>query len=65
LKGPAFELEGGDMAEFIRGKMEIAGLVGPLWFIGWLFTVGYAELPFFKAFIALAFWPYFLGSTLA
>jgi len=51
------------MAEFIRGKMEIAGLVGPLWIIGWLFTVGFADLPFFKGLIALAFWPYFLGAA--
>jgi hypothetical protein len=44
--------------------MEVAGLVGPLWFMGWLFTVGYAHLSFFKGLLAIAFWPYFLGSAL-
>jgi len=52
------------VAEFIRGKMEVAGLVGPLWIIGWLFTVGFADLAFFKGLLALAFWPYFLGAAL-
>jgi hypothetical protein len=53
-----------DEKRVIRGKMEIAGLVGPLWFTGWLFTIGYVHLPFIKAVWALIFWPYYLGSTL-
>ncbi len=54
---------GSDKRE-IRGKMEIAGLVGPLWVIGWLFTIGYAHLPFGKMIVALLLWPYYLGSAL-
>jgi len=50
--------------KIVKGKMEVAGLVGPIWFIGWLFTIGYAHLSFGKAAIALIFWPYYLGSTL-
>jgi hypothetical protein len=38
--------------------------LGPLWFIGWLFTIGYVHLPFWKAVLALVIWPYYLGSIL-
>ncbi|MCL6466357.1 MAG: hypothetical protein K6T77_06340 [candidate division WOR-3 bacterium] len=41
-------------------------LAGTLWFIGWLFTIGYLHLPFFwKGVLALFIWPYYLGRTLA
>ncbi|NWF78083.1 MAG: hypothetical protein HXY36_05780 [Chloroflexi bacterium] len=35
--------------------------VGPVWFIGWLFTVGYAHLVWWQILLALIVWPYFLG----
>lgn len=38
-------------------------LVGPVWFIGWLFTIGYAKLLWWQAIIALILWPYYLGVT--
>jgi len=39
--------------------------LGPLWFIGWLFTIGYLHLPFFwKGVLALIIWPYYLGRAL-
>ena len=47
----------------MRGAM--GELVGVLWFIGWLFTIGYAHLPFLKAVFALIAWPYYLGSALS
>ena len=50
--------------KYVQGKMEIAGLVGPLWMIGWLFTIGFAGLSFGKGLLALALWPYYLGSML-
>ena len=34
---------------------------GMLWFGGWLFTIGFAHLAFWKAALALIIWPYFLG----
>lgn len=34
---------------------------GPIWLIGWLFTIGFAELTLWKAVLALAIWPYYLG----
>ena len=34
---------------------------GTLWTIGWLFTIGYLQLTFWKGVLALIVWPYFLG----
>jgi len=40
-------------------------IMGPVWFIGWLFTIGYLQLPFFwKGVLALIIWPYYLGKAL-
>jgi len=47
------------------GKMEVAGVMGPLWFTGWLFTIGFAHLGLGKTFLGLVLWPYYLGSVLA
>ena len=35
--------------------------MGLLWFGGWLFTLGFAPLVWWKAILALLLWPYFLG----
>ncbi len=40
-------------------------ITGPLWFIGWVFTIGFSHLVFWKAVLALVIWPYYLGLTLA
>jgi hypothetical protein len=34
---------------------------GMLWIGGWLFTIAFAVLGFWKAVLALIIWPYFLG----
>jgi hypothetical protein len=34
---------------------------GSLWFIGWLFTLAFANLIWWKAILALVVWPYYLG----
>lgn len=34
---------------------------GSLWTVGWLFTIGYLELSFWKGVLALIIWPYYLG----
>jgi hypothetical protein len=39
-------------------------LIGPIWFIGWLFTIGYAGLVWWKILLAIIIWPYFLGQAL-
>lgn len=36
-------------------------LIGPIWFIGWLFTIAFAKLIWWQALLALVVWPYFLG----
>lgn len=38
-------------------------LAGPLWFGGWLFTIGFLKLAVTKAIFALLLWPYYLGVT--
>lgn len=39
-----------------------AGVIaGPLWFWGWLFTIGFAKLIWWQVIIALIIWPYYLG----
>ena len=40
-----------------------ASIIGPLWFIGWLFTIGFANLTFWKAVLALIIWPFYLGNA--
>ena len=40
-------------------------LAGSVWFIGWLFTIGYTHLSFWRAVWALVVWPYYLGTALA
>lgn len=35
--------------------------LGSLWLIGWLFTIGYMRLSFWKGVKALFVWPYYIG----
>jgi hypothetical protein len=58
------EIPMGDERKVIKGKLEMAGLIGPIWCIGWLFTIGYAHLPFWRGVLAILLWPYYLGSSL-
>ncbi len=45
-----------------RSRRGSAGATaGPFWLAGWLFTVAFAELAWWKALLALVLWPYFLG----
>ncbi len=39
--------------------------LGLLWFAGWLFSIGYLELSFWKGLVAIIVWPYFLGVDIA
>ena len=36
-------------------------LAGPVWAVGWLFTIGFLHLAFWKAVTAIVIWPYYLG----
>jgi len=31
------------------------------WFAGWLFTIGFLHLAFWKGVVAIVLWPYFIG----
>lgn len=46
-------------------KIEQHGGLGVLWFIGWLFSIGFLKLGFWKGLLALLIWPYFLGGHIA
>ena len=37
-------------------------IIGPIWFMGWLFTIGFLHLSFWRAVLALVIWPYNLGA---
>jgi hypothetical protein len=43
------------------GNHAASSFAGVLWFIGWLFTIGYANLIWWKIILALIVWPYYLG----
>ena len=45
-------------------KVENQTGVGMLWFIGWLFTIGFTSKGFLGAICALFVWPYMLGASL-
>jgi hypothetical protein len=47
----------------IRIEQHSAG--GLLWFAGWLFTIGFLNLAFWKGVVALIIWPAYLGYALA
>ena len=44
-----------------RIKIEQHSFSGTAWFAGWLFTVGYLQLAFWKGVLAIVLWPYYLG----
>ncbi|HET7871523.1 MAG TPA: hypothetical protein VFL42_03365 [Terriglobales bacterium] len=44
-------------------RIETHSFSGLLWFIGWLFTIGFVHLGFWKGALALLIWPYYLGGA--
>jgi hypothetical protein len=38
---------------------------GALWFAGWLFSLGWLGLGFWKGLLAIVLWPYYIGAALA
>jgi hypothetical protein len=51
------------VADRIRTIKVQADIIGPLWFIGWLFTLAYANLGFWQAVFAIVIWPFYLGNA--
>ena len=52
------------MSEQRRGTGGPGALSGTIWFMGWLFTVGFTHPAFWKALLAIIIWPYYLGAAL-
>jgi hypothetical protein len=48
------------MADKIRIEQHSGS--GLLWGAGWLFTIGFLKLTFWKGALALVLWPYYLGA---
>ena len=46
-----------------RIRIEQHSSLGLVWFGGWLFTIGYLQLLFWKGVLAILLWPYFLGAA--
>jgi hypothetical protein len=40
-------------------------LSGTIWFIGWLFTIGYVHLIWWKIILGIVVWPFYLGGFLS
>jgi len=47
------------MADKVRIEQHSVG--GMFWGAGWLFTIGFLNLTFWKGVLALLIWPYYLG----
>jgi hypothetical protein len=48
-----------------RIRIEQHSSLGLLWMAGWLFTIGYLDLSFWKGVFAILVWPYFVGAAFA
>ena len=44
-----------------RIKIEQHSVGGLLWFSGWLFTIGFLKLAYWKGVFAIVLWPYYVG----
>jgi hypothetical protein len=47
--------------KFKGGGASAGAAGGVIWFIGWLFTIGYVNLVWWKIILGIVVWPYFLG----
>ncbi len=46
-------------------KIKQHGFTGVAWVVGWLFTIGFLHLAFWKGVLALIVWPYYLGVAIS
>ena len=44
-------------------RIEQHSFGGILWVAGWLFTIGFLRVAFWKGVAAIVLWPYYLGVT--
>ena len=53
------------MADDVKYKCrstDFGAFIGPIWGAGWLFTIGFLKLTFWKAVLGIVLWPYYLGA---
>jgi hypothetical protein len=53
------DAEEGTNVEKVRIEQHSFG--GLVWFAGWLFTIGFLQLAFWKGVLAIVLWPVYLG----
>lgn len=46
-------------------KIEQQLFGGGMWFVAWLFTLGFLKLSFGQGLLALIIWPYYIGKALS
>lgn len=46
-------------------KVQASILSGGAWFAAWLFTIGFLNLTFGQAVLAIVIWPYYIGRALS
>lgn len=46
-------------------RIEQHSAAGGLWFVMWLFTIGYLQQDFLHGLLGLVLWPYYLGVALS
>jgi hypothetical protein len=46
-----------------RGGSTAGGLAGAFWFAGWLFTITFADLVWWKIILGIVVWPFYLGDA--
>jgi hypothetical protein len=51
--------EGGETVNKNMG----GALAGAIWFMGWLFTIGFANLVWWKIILGIVVWPFYLGDA--
>jgi hypothetical protein len=64
-EGTATATRAGNRDRSERIRVEQHGATGLLWFAGWLFTIGFLQLSFWKGVLALLLWPYYVGTTVS
>jgi len=42
-------------------RIEQHSFTGGVWVAGWLFTIGFLHLTFWKGVLAIVLWPYYIG----
>lgn len=49
----------------MKNDSDVTITVSVLWMVGWLFTIGFADLSFWRGLLALLLWPYYVGHVTA